>query len=149
MFDRIEVYNPNGSLSHIEDNRSVENARAVKQDRVNEEREVQLAAGLWYMGHFWDTSGRARTNITGIMTGVSSGLPLPENFVWRDNNNNNVPFTPTNLLELGGYILSYVNWVYNVSWVMKAQLDALTTKEEIDAYVLVWPDGDMDGTKPV
>ena len=148
MFDRIEVYDPNGQLTHVEDNRSLEDARLAKKELINQEREIQLAAGLWYMGHFWDTSARARTNLTGIMTGISAGLPLPDNFVWRDNNNNNVPFSPTNLLELGGYMLAYVNMVYNVSWYMKEQIDALATIEEVDAYVFFWPDGNMDGSKP-
>lgn len=148
MFDRIEVYDPNGQLTHVEDNRSLEDARLAKKELINQEREVRLATGLWYMGHFWDTSERARTNLTGIMTGISAGLPLPDNFVWRDNNNNNVPFSPTNLLELGGYMLSYVNMVYNVSWYMKEQIETLASIEEVDAYVLFWPDGNMDGSKP-
>ena len=149
MFARIEVYNPDGSLSHIEDNRTVEIARANKQEEINVMREEMLAAGLWYMGHFWDTSARARTNITGVLTGVTAGLPLPANFVWRDNNNNNVPFTATNLVMLGGYIIQWVNVVYGYSWSMKAELDTKTTLAEIDAYTIVWPSNDMDGTKPV
>lgn len=148
MFARIEVYNPDGSLSHVEDNRTVAQARADKQELINVMREEMLVAGLWYMGYFWDTSARARTNITGVISGVTAGLPLPAGFIWRDNNNNNVPFTATNLVTLGGYIIQWVNVVYMYSWQMKAALDAKTTLAEIDAYQIVWPSNNMDGTKP-
>ncbi len=148
MLGRIEVYNSDGTLSHIEDGRTVDFARSEKQELINIQREEMLASGLWYMGHFWDTSARARTNITGVLTGVTAGLPLPANFVWRDNNNNNVPFTESNLVMLGGYIIQWVNVVYSYSWSMKAQLDTKTTLQEIDDYVVAWPSNDMDGTKP-
>lgn len=148
MLQRIEVYNPDGTLSHVEDQRTVEQARLDKQEEINVMREEMLAAGLWYMGHFWDTSGRARTNVTGVIAGVTAGLPLPSGFVWRDNNNNNVPFTATNLVTLGGYIIQWVNIVYGYSWNMKSQLDTKTTLAEIDAFVITWPSNNMDGTKP-
>lgn len=148
MLGRIEVYNPDGTLSHVEDDRTVDFARSEKQEMINIQREEMLASGLWYMGHFWDTSARARTNITGVLTGVTAGLPLPSNFVWRDNNNNNVPFTESNLVMLGGYIIQWVNVVYGYSWQMKAQLDTKTTLQQIDDYVVAWPSNDMDGTKP-
>ncbi len=151
MLSRTETYDGQGNLLGVVDNRSVEAVKAEKWAKINEYREVVLNRGLWYMGYLWGSDERSRANITGVTAGVATGIPLPDGFTWRDNNNNNVPFTSTNIVTLGAYMLGYVNWVYNASWQMKNVIDAMTTLEELDAFVIAaqaWPDGNMDGTMP-
>jgi hypothetical protein len=149
--DRTETYHSNGALMSVVDNRNLDDMKAKKWDEINAYREVILDRGLWYMGYLWGSDERSRANITGVTAGIATGIPLPTGFTWRDNNNNNVSFTATNIVTLGAYMLGYVNEVYNASWTMKTTVDALTTLDAVDAFIIAnqtWPDGNMDGTKP-
>lgn len=151
MLNRTETYTSNGTLVSVVDTRSLDDVKAEKWTKINEHREVILNRGLWYMGYLWGSDERSRANITGVTASVATGIPLPPGFTWRDNNNNNVPFTVENIVTLGAFMLAYVNMVYNASWQMKNEVDACTTLAELDAYVIPqrnWPDGNMDGTKP-
>ena len=153
MSDRIELYDGAGTLLSVSDTRTLDEVKRGKWDELNAYRELQLANhGLWYMGHWWDASDRARSNITGAITTVVVGVPLPSGFVWRDNDNNNVPFTATNLITLGSYMALYVNEVYGTSWYFKTIIDSLTSLAALDATIIAdlpWPDGNMDGTRPI
>lgn len=152
MTARIETYDNSGNLIEVVDNRILEDVKRAKWDEINEFREVVLNRGIWFIGHHWDSSERARSNVTGALTGVMAGIPLPPDFTWRDNNNNNVPFDAQMLTALGGYVMAFVNMVYAASWQMKNVIDAFETLEEVDAFLVAaqaWPDGNMDGTKPV
>lgn len=152
MSNRIETYDGAGNLVTVEDNRLLEDVKRAKWDEINEYREVILNRGIWFIGHHWDSSERARSNVTGALTGAMAGIPLPPDFTWRDNDNINVPFDVTMLTALGGYIMSFVNMVYAASWNMKTIIDGFATREEVDAFIVAdqaWPDGNMDGTRPV
>lgn len=152
MAIRSETYNSLGELISVEDNRLIEDVKVDKWNQINVYREVVLNRGLWYLGYLWNTDERSRANITGVTAGLAAGIPLPSDFTWRDMNNNNVPFTPTNTVTLAGLTMQYVNLVYNASWAMKTEVDAMTSVEEIDAYLIpgnpLWPNGDMDGSRP-
>lgn len=149
--DRTETYHSNGALISIVDNRDITELKDKKWNDINAYREIVLNRGLWYIGYLWGSDERSRANITGVVASVATGIPLPEGFTWRDNNNNNVPFDATKIVTLGAMMLGYVNMVYNASWNMKTLVDALSTLDAVDAFVIAdqaWPDGNMDGTKP-
>lgn len=150
MGQKLDTYDDSGNLVSSVDTRTFEEAKADKNDVINDLRELHLTDGMWLIGHFWATDARARTNITGCVASLIAGIPLPTDFSWRDNDNNNVPFSNEQLVALGGYIMAYVNQVYTYSWGLKASMETFTTNEEIDTFDVLsgWPDGDMDGTKP-
>jgi len=152
MATRNETYDGQGTLLELVDNREIGEVKTSKWNQINEYREVVLNRGLWYLGYLWNTDERSRQNITGVTAGIAAGIPLPADFTWRDMNNNNVPFTLQNTVTLAGLTMQYVNLVYNASWEMKNEVDALTSLEDIDAFVVpehpLWPNGDMDGTRP-
>jgi hypothetical protein len=152
MATRNETYDGSGNLISLVDDRDINDVKVNKWNQINVFREVVLNRGLWYLGYLWNTDERSRQNITGVTAGIAAGIGLPPGFTWRDMNNNNVPFTTTNTVTLAGLTMAYVNMVYNASWEMKNEVDALTTVEEIDAYSIPdnanWPNGDMDGSRP-
>ena len=152
MFDRVEVYAVGGDLIDIEDTRTLEVAQSNANDFVNNTRQSFLdSSQIWMIGHPWDASTIARSNINGAISLVLTGVPLPSGFVWRDNNNVNVPFTATMLVGLGASIVGYVNELYNYSWYLKTLIDACNAITDVDALDLSgeWPDGNMDGTMPI
>ena len=148
---KIDTYHANGALFSSSDTRVLTDVKTAKWNEINAYRDYVLSLGIWYMGHFWGSDPTSRANITGAVAAAVAGIPLPSGFTWRDNNNNNVSFTLTNLVTLGGYLLAFVNEVYNASWTMKSTVDALTSLDDVDAFIVPlqsWPDGNMDGTKP-
>lgn len=148
---KTDTFDSNGSLISSVDTRNLDDVKTAKWNEINNYRDYVLSLGIWYMGHFWGSDPTSRANITGAVAAAVAGIPLPTGFTWRDNNNNNVAFTLTNLVTLGGYLLAFVNEVYNASWTMKTTVDALTTLDDVDNFVVsmqTWPDGNMDGTKP-
>lgn len=150
--DKIETYDGAGNLIGVVDERSLDFAKAKKNEQVNENREKQLDRGMWVYGYFWDTGERGRANVSGMVAGLAAGVPLPSNFVWRTRDNINVPFTAQMLIGLGAHTLSFVNQVYGASWLIKLEIESLTTNAQVDALDInnhpAWPNGDMDGTKP-
>lgn len=153
MTDRTELYDNVGNLVHVADNRNIDDVKAALNDKVNTYRDTVLNRGMWLYGQNWDTAERGRANVSGMTAGIAAGIPLPENFVWRSNENINVSMTAQTFVYLGAQVLNYVNMVYGASWYIKAVLDSLTTLAEVDAFDYkghpAWPDGNMDGSKPM
>lgn len=150
--DKVETYDGNGVLLGVHDGRELAILKERKKEAVNVLRETQLDKGMWVYGYFWDTSQRARENVSGMVAAIAAGVPLPANFVWRTRDNINVPFTSSMLVGLGAQTILFVNVVYNASWMIKAEIDALETNEAVDALDIanspLWHNGDMDGSKP-
>ncbi len=149
MPGKTEVYE-NGVLIATEDNRELAATKLEANDIINVYREVRLARGMWYLGYNWATDDRARSNLTSMITSITVGIPLPTPYYWRDNNNNMVEMDVTGLVTFSAYLVSYINQVYTYSWSLKADIEACTTLEDLDAIDLFnnWPDGNMDGSMP-
>ena len=150
--DKIETYDGAGNLISVIDTRDLQVLKERKKETANAAREHYLDHGMWVYGYFWDTSQRARENVSGMVAALAAGVPLPENFVWRTRDNINVPFTAQMLVGLGAQTVNFVNLVYTASWIIKSEIDALTSNDDVDAYDIAssphWPNGDMDGSKP-
>jgi len=151
MMQKTDTYAANGALISSVDNRDLSAMKLKKWNDINAYREVVLNRGIWFMGYLFGSDERSRANVTGVVAGVTAGIPLPDGFTWRDNNNNNVPFNAQALVGLAAYIMLYVNQVYAYSWGLKNVVDACSTLAEVDAFIVsqqAWPDGNMDGSKP-
>ena len=152
-FSKVETYN-NGILVSSDDNRVLADVLSTYSDDVNNYREWWIDnTPMWFIGHPWAADTISKTNVTGAITTILVGVALPDNFVWRDENNINVPFTAKEMITLGSLMAAFVQIVYAASWEFKAQADACTSLAEYDALpplaLLPWPDGNMDGSMPV
>jgi hypothetical protein len=151
--NRQELYAANGSLISITDSRNIEDVRSAITVLINTRRDYILSnMPMWFIGHPWQTDAAARSNVNGAITTVLVGVPLPPTFTWRDLNNVDVPMNATILITFGALMAQWTNTVYAYSWAFKAEIDGLATLGELDTIVvenLPWPDGNMDGTKPV
>lgn len=148
---KTDTYDSSGNLVSSVDTRDLLDVKLAKWNEINRYREVVLDRGIWFLGFLFGSDERSRANVTGVVAGVTAGIPLPDGFTWRDNNNNNIPFNVQALVGLAAYIMLYVNQVYAYSWGLKNVVDALETLGEVDAFVVssqAWPDGNMDGSKP-
>jgi hypothetical protein len=89
----------------------------------------------------YDTDQISVQNIIATATAIANGIPLPSGFVWRDGNNINVPYTAAQFIALSATIFSFVNSCYVASWVLKAEIQALTTVAQVQAFDITqgWP----------
>lgn len=106
---------------------------------INARREVSIDAGFLHDGHFWDSDERSRNNLTAAISGFAAGIPIPENFTWRSASNADVLMDLPALLALGAAMLTHVNASYQVSWALKAAVEAAEDPRTVDIEGAPWP----------
>ena len=113
---------------------------------VNNFRTNWINSGFQYQGNLFDADPTSIANITGTMAYIAIGAPLPANFTWRTDANTNVPFTGAQFGAFYAACVGWINFIYNISWQHKANIDALTTVEDILAYDFTggWPRSDEE-----
>lgn len=112
---------------------ALDKLKAQAHFRINVARESALNDGVVYGLNVFDSNQRSRENLTGTVSAVNAGIPLPLVFTWRTKDNQDVPMTAADLVGLAAAMLQHVNGVYQKSWGLKAQIDAATSAEEVSA----------------
>lgn len=141
MGQKIEVYNPDGSLLTVEDDRLLEDAIADKKNMINLVRDEKIEEGYEWNGNIYDIDNISMSILSNYTMAVSNGVALPPNFTWRTKDNVNIPLTASELIQLNSILILYVNQVYSYSWELKAVLDNMQDIEEVDAFDIEigWP----------
>lgn len=106
----------------------------VKEKRkqfINSERVRVLSEGMEFNNVLYDCDEEAKTNVTGIVAAIIAGIPLPDNFIWRSKDNQNVSMTSQDVLSLGAAIMGYRNSIMQKSWSLKDYIDTRTTKIKV------------------
>lgn len=124
----------NGREGRWIDNRPLEARRLEKLQLVNQERERRNLLPIEYAGSLFDADERGQRNVSAWMTNIAAGMALPPGFVWRDFNNVDHPADAAFVVGLGAAITVRGTVLYQAAWTKKAQLDAMTTAEEIAAF---------------
>lgn len=109
---------------------------------INEYRDHILEDCFIYDGHRWDCDKQARSNLMGVVTFVNVGGTLPPDFVWRDYDNNFVPMSSAQLLEMFFSAAAFTTACYQASWTHKATMNGLTLTEDVLSYDYtnsLWP----------
>jgi hypothetical protein len=96
--------------------------KAAASVGVNATRDTQMFAGITYAGHVYDSDERSVSNLNATITLVDGGLVLPPGFVWRTQDNVNVPMAIADLKGLAQAMLLNAYALYAASW---AQKDAM------------------------
>ena len=106
--------------------------------------------GFWFQGHIYDCDALSKTNVTGTITAIVVGQTLPADFTWRSKLNEDIPMNNTQLTGLGLMMGAYVTTIFKWSWQLKSVVDAMTTLDQIDSFVVadMWPNNNYDGTGP-
>ena len=120
------------------------NDRVTKNNEVNVETSRRLdiltctytseiSAGITEDWTF-QAGPASRTNITGVITAISAGIPVPNPFTWRDADNVNRSLTHVQLIELGGTMLVAADAIYLKSWEIKDEIAAITSATDFRAF---------------
>lgn len=99
-------------------------AKNRKKTIINSERNTEIASGVEYAGHVWDSDETSRANIVHWLSTEDTTT------VWRTKDNEMVM---VNLVALMQEINVRVTTAFEKSWTRKKGLEGVTTMEEVDA----------------
>jgi len=103
-----------------------------KRRMIEADRDQAIANGVSWNDYVWDCDEVSRSNLTGVVASFNAGVPLPDNFIWRTKDNQNVLISGEEAVQLGSAMLAHVNNAYQESWNRKADVDAATTEEQVN-----------------
>lgn len=129
-------------------------AKDQKKGWINEYRLIWMNDYFTFDGKQWDCDDRGVNNIQArllmgilnILMGATPATALPPGTIFRDRNNNNHEVTFLYMVQMAVILSGFKSAAYQVSWDMKAAIDAMTTLEEVQAYEYdnpaYWPSRD-------
>lgn len=123
----------------------IEDARSRKHDDINTWRNVQENANYTFTfnNHNWDY-GKATQDRLSLSVQMAKANKLPAGFIWTDADNNDVPMTAGELLNLSDAIdqamFTKGLQIHMRQREMKEEIDGMTDVKAILDYVVGWPD---------
>jgi hypothetical protein len=109
----------------------------VKRDKItqiNKVREKLLNEPISYQGSLFDCDELSQRNIQAWLITINAGTNPPVGFVWRDYNNQYHAADAEFVRGLNNVIVARGTLIYQTSWTKKAEIDALTTVEQVNNY---------------
>lgn len=120
----------------------LENVVARKLDELNAKLEETKASSAAHItsstGCVVNANNTAKQNIDGLITAMTAQNLSTVNFMTFDNTLAELTLEQLKTLQLE--LISYGNNLYAKKWSLRAQIEACTTKEEVDAIVIDYSD---------
>lgn len=120
----------------------LENVISRKLGELNlklEETKASSAAHITSStGYVVNANNTAKQNIDGLITAMTAQNMTTVNFMTYDNTLAELTLEQLKTLQLE--LISYGNNLYAKKWSLRAQIEACTTKEEVDAIVIDYSD---------
>lgn len=123
----------------------IEDARSRKHDEINAWRNKQESANYTFTfdNHKWDYGKATQERLT-LSVQMAKANKLPAGFIWTDADNNDVPMTAGELLNLSDAIdqamFTKGLQIHMRQREMKEEIDGMTDVKAILDYVVGWPD---------
>ncbi|ECB7414520.1 DUF4376 domain-containing protein [Salmonella enterica subsp. enterica serovar Typhimurium] len=123
----------------------IEDARSRKHDEINAWRNKQESANYIFTfdNHKWDYGKATQERLT-LSVQMAKANKLPAGFIWTDADNNDVPMTAGELLNLSDAIdqamFTKGLQIHMRQREMKEKIDGMTDVKAILDYVVGWPD---------
>lgn len=121
----------------------IEDARSQKHAEINRWRNTQESANYTFTfdNHKWDY-GKATQERLGLSVQMAKANKLPAGFIWTDADNNDVPMTAGELLNLSDAIDKAMFTtglkIHLRQREMKEEIDKLTDAQAVLDYVVGW-----------
>jgi len=122
---------------------TLEEVVANRCREINALRAQKTEGGIVFKGNAFDSSKKSRCNLTAVAARLAStGDTLPDGFVWRSSDNQNISMTKEEVLAFHSTMTDWIYNNYKASWEHKEALNALTTIEAVEDYDIRkgWPD---------
>ncbi|EIJ6515015.1 DUF4376 domain-containing protein [Salmonella enterica] len=124
----------------------IEGARSQKHAEINRWRNIQENVNYTvpFDNHKWDYGKATQERLT-LSVQMAKANKLPDGFIWTDADNNDVPMTAGELLNLSDAIdqamFTKGLQIHMRQREMKEEIDKLTDVKAILDYVVGWPEG--------
>ncbi|EAP3675575.1 DUF4376 domain-containing protein, partial [Salmonella enterica] len=124
----------------------IEDARKQKHAEINRWRNSQESANYTFTfdNHKWDYGKATQERLT-LSVQMAKANKLPAGFIWTDADNNDVPMSAGELLNLSDAIdqamFTTGLQIHLRQRQMKEEVDKLTDAQAVMDYVVGWPEG--------
>lgn len=108
-------------------------SKEFKKDEINKARDLAIEGGVSYKNKIFQSAEKDRNLLTSTVSLFSIARQVPEGFVWISKDNEAVPFTLEELVELGGIMANLVNVNTIKARTLKDRVEQAQTLEEIEA----------------
>lgn len=108
--------------------------QVTKHTDINTWRDQQELATVEHNGQHWDADPTSRARIESVL--LAGAMPLD---YWTDADNVDQPMTLEQLRELYAAIVQQGGRIHDRQRTMKAEVNALTTIDAVQAYPVGWP----------
>lgn len=108
--------------------------KSGKRKAIEEDRERRNLSPILFQGNPFDADATAQRNVSAWMVNIANGQTPPAGFTWRGFDNVDHPANSTFIVGLGNAITLRGSYLYQRSWIKKAEVDALTTAQDVNAY---------------
>jgi len=112
----------------------ISSLKLVMKEGVEIERERLNRLPITYNDSQFDADAVAQRNVSAWMTNIGAGQNPPTGFTWRGYDNVDHPADADFIVGLGNLITLRGSYLYQRSWIKKAEVDALTTAAAVKAY---------------
>ncbi|ECP9363146.1 TPA: DUF4376 domain-containing protein [Campylobacter jejuni] len=108
-------------------------AKEFKKDEIDKAKDNAIEGGVSYKDKIFQSAEKDRNLLTSTVSLFAITKQLPEGFVWISKDNEAVPFTLEELIELGGIMANSVNTNTIKARNLKDKVEQAQTLEEIEA----------------
>lgn len=107
-------------------------AKEFKKDEIDNAKNNAIEGGVSYKDKIFQSAEKDRNLLTSTVSLFAITKQLPEGFVWISKDNEAVPFTLEELIELGGIMANSVNANAIKARTLKDKVEQAKTLEEIE-----------------
>lgn len=108
-------------------------AKEFKKDEIDNAKNKAIEGGVSYKDKIFQSAEKDRNLLTSTVSLFAITKQLPEGFVWISKDNEAVPFTLEELIELGGIMANSVNTNTIKARTLKDKVEQAQTLEEVEA----------------
>ncbi|HEF7145106.1 TPA: DUF4376 domain-containing protein [Campylobacter jejuni] len=108
-------------------------AKEFKKDEIDKAKNNAIEGGVSYKDKIFQSAEKDRNLLTSTVSLFAITKQLPEGFVWISKDNEAVPFTLEELIELGGIMANSVNTNTIKTRTIKDKVEQAQTLEEIQS----------------
>lgn len=108
-------------------------AKEFKKDEIDKAKNNAIEGGVSYKDKIFQSAEKDRNLLTSTVSLFAITKQLPEGFVWISKDNEVVPFTLEELIELGGIMANSVNTNTIKARTIKDKVEQAQTLEEIQS----------------
>lgn len=109
----------------------LEYSKKLKKDEINRLKDSAIESGVSYKNKIFQSSEKDRNLLTSTVSLFSIARQVPEGFTWISKDNEFIPFTLQELIELGGLMANSVSINTVKARNLKNQIDNAQTLEEV------------------